>query len=88
MPTKSKTPRKGTARKRTPKPPPVTGQLHLRIAPSLHQRLSEIAAHEGVSLNQLSVALLAGGIGYRFRKRDNSLSLEELLELRDGKADR
>lgn len=36
-----------------------SGQLRLRLPPSLHRKLSEDAEAEGVSLNQLMVAYLA-----------------------------
>jgi len=40
-----------------------SGQLRLRLPSSLHERLSRLAAAEGVSLNQELVALLAEGCG-------------------------
>lgn len=42
----------------------VSGRVLVRMPPSLHAALSGRAADEGVSLNQLIVALLAGGIGF------------------------
>lgn len=49
-------------------PPPQTltaysGQFRLRIPRSLHARLAQRAEDEGVSLNSLSMALLAQGLG-------------------------
>ncbi len=40
-----------------------SGQLRLRLPRSLHERLSRLAALDGVSLNQELVALLAEGAG-------------------------
>ncbi|WP_373046743.1 type II toxin-antitoxin system HicB family antitoxin [Vulgatibacter sp.] len=45
--------------------PPHSGNIRLRLPRSLHGRLDALAHAEGVSLNQLMVALLAEGIGYR-----------------------
>lgn len=42
-----------------------SGQFRLRIPRSLHARLAQRAEDEGVSLNSLSMALLAEGIGER-----------------------
>jgi len=42
-----------------------SGQLRLRLPRSLHERLSRMAAIDGVSLNQELVALLASGAGAR-----------------------
>lgn len=35
------------------------------MPPALHEQLSARAAEQGVSLNQLVVALLAGGVGFK-----------------------
>ena len=40
-----------------------SGQFRLRVPQSLHARLVHRADAEGVSLNTLAVALLAGGMG-------------------------
>lgn len=40
-----------------------SGQLRLRLPRSLHERLGKQASLEGVSLNQLLVALIAEGAG-------------------------
>jgi predicted HicB family RNase H-like nuclease len=41
-----------------------SGKLNVRMPPALHEQLAARAAEQGVSLNQLIVALLAGGIGF------------------------
>jgi predicted HicB family RNase H-like nuclease len=35
------------------------------MPPALHDELTKRAAEQGVSLNQLVVALLAGGVGFK-----------------------
>ena len=40
-------------------------RLSLRLPPALHVQLTERAAEQGVSLNQLIVTLVAGGIGFK-----------------------
>ena len=42
--------------------------MMVRMPPALHEQLAERAAQQGVSLNQLVVALLAGGIGFTLDK--------------------
>jgi len=42
-----------------------SGKFNVRLPRSLHRRLAERAEEEGVSLNQLVVALLAEGLGKR-----------------------
>jgi hypothetical protein len=42
-----------------------TAKWQLRAPKSLHRRLAERAAREGVSLGRLAVALLAEGLGHR-----------------------
>lgn len=37
----------------------------VRMPPAMHAQLLARAAEQGVSLNQLCVALLAGGIGFK-----------------------
>ena len=44
--------------------PRHSGQLRLRLPRSLHERLSRLAALDGVSLNQELVALLAAGASF------------------------
>jgi predicted HicB family RNase H-like nuclease len=43
----------------------ASGKLTLRVPPALHDQLIEQAAQQGVSLNALIVALLAGGVGFK-----------------------
>jgi predicted HicB family RNase H-like nuclease len=42
----------------------VSGKILIRMPPALHEQLSARAAEQAVSLNQLVVSLLAGGIGF------------------------
>lgn len=39
--------------------------LQVRLPPALHEQLKDEAARQGISLNALIVALLAGGIGFK-----------------------
>ena len=41
----------------------MSGRLLLRMPPTLHQALAEMATREGVSLNLLIVTLLARSVG-------------------------
>jgi predicted HicB family RNase H-like nuclease len=41
------------------------GAITIRMPPALHDLLAEQAAQQGVSLNSLMVALLAGGTGFK-----------------------
>jgi predicted HicB family RNase H-like nuclease len=43
----------------------MSGKTIVRMPPALHEQLAAKAAEQGVSLNQLVVTLLAGGIGFR-----------------------
>ncbi len=45
-----------------------SGRFNLRIPKSLHRRLAMSAKAEGVSLNQLAMCLLAGGLGVPLEK--------------------
>ena len=45
--------------------PGALGQWRQRVPKTLHDKLSRLAAAEGVSLNQLVVALLAEAVGKR-----------------------
>jgi antitoxin HicB len=45
-----------------------SGQLRLRLPPSLHEKVSKRALDEGVSLNLLLSALIAEGMGRRRRR--------------------
>jgi predicted RNase H-like HicB family nuclease len=40
-----------------------SGQLRLRMPRSLHRNLSERSKREGISMNQLCIYLLSGGVG-------------------------
>lgn len=42
-----------------------SAKLNLRLPVELHQQLVEEAARQGVSLNTLLVAFLAGAVGWR-----------------------
>lgn len=44
---------------------PDSGRVLVRMPPALHARLIALAAEQEVSLNQLCVVLLAGGIGFK-----------------------
>lgn len=48
-----------------------SGKLNLRMPPALHEQLAIEAKAQGVSLNTLIVALLAGGIGFKLDATDN-----------------
>jgi predicted HicB family RNase H-like nuclease len=43
----------------------ASGQITIRMPPALHDLLIKRAADQGVSLNALMVALLAGGTGFK-----------------------
>lgn len=53
-----------------PEPVKYTGQYHLRMAPSLHEKLALLAQHEGVSLNQYLNTKLAQAAGENSRDRE------------------
>lgn len=42
----------------------MSGKTQIRMPPALHEQLVAKAAEQGVSLNQLMVTLLAGGVGF------------------------
>lgn len=44
--------------------PEPSGRILLRLPPALHGELTRRAAEQGVSLNQLLVALLAGAVEF------------------------
>ena len=44
-----------------------SGRLYVRMPPALHEQLTAQAAQQGVSLNQLVVTLLAGGIAFKLK---------------------
>jgi predicted HicB family RNase H-like nuclease len=41
------------------------GTVVIRMPTELHEKLLELAAEQGVSMNQLAVALLAGSVGFK-----------------------
>lgn len=43
---------------------PQIRKMQLRMPPAMHEALTQRAADQGVSLNQLILLLLAGGIGF------------------------
>lgn len=43
----------------------ASGEFRVRMPPALHEQLAKRADEQGVSLNQLCVALLAGGVGFK-----------------------
>jgi predicted HicB family RNase H-like nuclease len=43
----------------------MSGRLLVRMPPALHEQLARLAAEQGVSLNQLVVTLLAGGVSFK-----------------------
>jgi antitoxin HicB len=53
-----------------PEDEPYSGRWNLRVPKSLHRRLAERAKAEGVSLNTLTVSLLAESLGRRGRDDD------------------
>lgn len=53
--------------------PRHSGQLRLRLPRSLHERLSRLAALDGVSLNQELVALLSAGANVSGRESSSGL---------------
>jgi predicted HicB family RNase H-like nuclease len=42
----------------------MSGKVLVRMPPALHEQLVRLAEEQGVSLNQLVVSLLAGGVGF------------------------
>lgn len=56
-------------------PEPYSGKFNVRLPKSLHRRLAETAATEGVSLNQLVLALLSEALATR-----QSSSTRRILE--------
>jgi predicted HicB family RNase H-like nuclease len=46
----------------------MSGNVLVRMPPDLHAHLSKRAEAQGVSLNQLVVALLAGGVGWKLSR--------------------
>lgn len=52
-----------------PRPTPGVRVLNVRLPSDLYAELRATAEQQGVSLNQLAVALLAGSIGWRPSRR-------------------
>lgn len=52
----------------TPEP---QGKIHVRMPKALHADLLERKDEQGVSLNQLVVALIAGGMGFTLEPGDD-----------------
>lgn len=53
----------------------ASGKILLRLPVSLHSRLQRMAEEQGVSLNQLLVALIAEGVGrYEGKAEDTTAS--------------
>jgi predicted HicB family RNase H-like nuclease len=45
-----------------------SGKTQIRLPPALHAELIRRADQQGISLNALMVALLAGGVGFKLDK--------------------
>lgn len=45
-------------------------EFRVRMPPALHEQLAARAAEQGVSMNALMVALLAGGVGFKLANDD------------------
>jgi len=57
-----------------------SGQVRLRIPPSLHQMLSQRAAVEDVSLNQFMTAALANSVSFHFESKTNRKSRAKAIK--------
>ena len=57
-------------------PQKYSGKIVVRIPPSLHESLIEIADMEGVSLNQVMVAALSRSVGRNEARKDRSKEKE------------
>jgi len=49
--------------------PEPSGKTQIRLPPALHAHLIRCAQQQGVSLNALMVALLAGGSNFKLPKK-------------------
>ncbi|MBX9928486.1 MAG: toxin-antitoxin system HicB family antitoxin [Gemmatimonadaceae bacterium] len=56
-----------------------SGQFRLRVPRSLHARLAQLAADEGVSLNSFAVSLLSCGLGEHASGATTARRLQTLL---------
>ncbi len=56
-----------------PRPRKYSGQIRLRITPSLHRTLADRAATEGVSLNQYMGQALAQSVGVTTKQRQRTV---------------
>lgn len=45
-------------------------EFRVRMPPALHEQLAALAAEQGMSMNALMVALLAGGVGFKITTDD------------------
>lgn len=46
------------------------GHVLIRMPPALHEQLLALAREQGVSLNQLCVAFLAGAVNFKFEQEE------------------
>jgi HicB family len=56
---------------------PQRPDLHVRLPGDLTERLRELAAQQGVSLNALMVALIAGSVGWRLDSKEEHMPTTE-----------
>lgn len=46
-------------------------QIHLRLPPALHEQVKAAAEKQDVSLNQMIVLLVAGGVGFKLERKSD-----------------
>jgi antitoxin HicB len=72
-----------------PVPEPVqrkySGEIRVRMAPSLHRLLTDRASVEEVSLNQYMITALARAVGYPEPKKKTGKNKQELLMVKESK---
>ncbi|OGN88797.1 MAG: hypothetical protein A2Z74_01700 [Chloroflexi bacterium RBG_13_46_9] len=72
-----------------PIPEPVlrkySGEIRVRMSPSLHRLLTDRANIEEVSLNQYMVTALARAVGYPEPKKKKKSAVKELLMVKESK---
>lgn len=72
-----------------PIPEPVqrkySGEIRVRMSPSLHRLLTDRAGIEEVSLNQYMVTALARAVGYPEQKRKKKTAAKEPLMVQESK---